>query len=188
MNLVLANLKKISDLNTEEETAIKNAFKPYVYKKGDYFLKEGSVCRRIGFIESGSMYYSMPAENGETICDFAFEQQWCTQYKSLNSGQPSEMSIIALEDTIVHEIENSTLTSMSAQFPKIFALRSKLAEVAFIEMSQRSIELTTLSAEERYNKLMKHRPHILRRAPLSFVASYLGITQRHLSRLRGTSR
>jgi CRP-like cAMP-binding protein len=188
MNKLIESLWAVVSLTREEQSAILNFFQPASYKKGEHFLKSGTVCRKIGFIEKGAVYYNLNSTEGDTICDFGFEGQWCTHYKSLNSGAPSEMNIVALEDCSLLEITGDNVEQMTRQVPKVAEIRTKMAEYAFIEMSQRSIDITSKSAEERYAQLIQNQPHILQRVPLSFVASYLGVTQRHLSRLRGTVR
>ena len=98
------------------------------------------------------------------------------------------MNIIALEDCTVQEIDVDQLEQLIQEVPKVQEIRMKIAEKSFIEMSQRSIDLSTQSADYRYQQLLKNQPQILQRVPLSLVASYLGVTQRHLSRLRATVR
>jgi CRP-like cAMP-binding protein len=186
MSKLIESLRSVVPLTAEEQSQISAFFQKTTYKKGDHFLKTGNVCRKVGFVETGALYYNLTTDGQDNICDFAFEQYWCTHYKSLNSGEPSEMNIVALEDCTLHEIQAGQLEQLARDVPKVQQIRMKMAEKAFIEMSHRSIEITSKSAELRYKQLLETQPHILQRVPLSFVASYLGITQRHLSRLRAT--
>jgi CRP-like cAMP-binding protein len=188
MNTLIESLCAVVPLTRDEQNSILSFFKGLAYKKSDYFLKQGMVCRKIGFVEAGAVYYKLNGPEGETICDFGFENQWCTHYKSLNSGEPSEMNIIALENSQIFEIDVNGFEQMIRQVPKVLEIRTKMAEKGYIEMSQRSIDLATRPAEERYSKLLETQPNIMQRVPLSMVASYLGVTQRHLSRLRSTIR
>jgi len=188
MNTLIESLRAVVPLTRDEQNSILSFFQAANYKKGNHFLKAGSVCRKIGFVEVGVVYYKLDGPDGETICDFGFENQWCTHYKSLNSGDPSEMNIIALEDCRILEIDVHRFEQLISQVPKVLEIRTKMAEKGYIEMSQRSIDLATRPAEERYSKLLETQPNIMQRVPLSMVASYLGVTQRHLSRLRSTIR
>lgn len=186
MTKLIDSLGSVVQLTVEEQSKISALFRIANYRKGDHFLKAGNVCRKIGFVETGALYYNLTTDGHDNICDFAFERNWCTHYKSLNSGTASEMNIIALEDCVLYEIQADQLEQLSRDLPKVQQIRMKMAEKAFIEMSHRSIEITSKSAELRYKQLLETQPHVLQRVPLSFVASYLGITQRHLSRLRAT--
>ena len=188
MSKLIESLLPIVQLSTADQSLISAFFRQSHYKKGDHFLKAGNVCKKIGFVETGALYYYINADEQDSICDFAFEYYWCTHYKSLNSRTPSEMNIIALEDCTVQEIDVDQLEQLIQEVPKVQEIRMKIAEKSFIEMSQRSIDLSTQSADYRYQQLLKNQPQILQRVPLSLVASYLGVTQRHLSRLRATVR
>ncbi len=184
MQALFHNIRKVVSLSSEEGEMVQAGFSKTEYRKGSYFLKESTCCKKVGYIEMGAVIYTQLVDGEEKVCDFLFDDQWCTQIKSLTTGAPSEMSIQAIEDSTVWEISIDKLQDLSVKVPKVNEVRLKLSETAFIEIAQRSLDLANLNAEQRYAKLMAQRPDILQRVPLSYIASYLGVTQRHLSRLR----
>lgn len=82
-------------------------------------------------------------------------------------------------------LEDAQRTAITSQTQREFTI--KLFEKLLIEAKQRNWEMANLTAEKRYQKFAKENPNIIQNVPLGYIASYLGITQRHLSRLRKAS-
>ncbi|MEL6675310.1 MAG: Crp/Fnr family transcriptional regulator [Bacteroidota bacterium] len=170
---------------TEEEVAlVESSFQPLTLKKGAYFLQEGQICRKIGYIEKGAVLYFTTADGEEQVCDFAFETGWITHVKSLSSQQPSEMNIRALEACSLKVLEGEKMLQLAEDFPKVNLIRLKIADRYYVESAERSETLATLDAEQRYVRLLKTHPEIIHRVPQYYVASYLGIKPQSLSRIR----
>lgn len=81
-------------------------------------------------------------------------------------------------------INANQLFKLYDTFPEIERLFRKIFEVAYVETVNRIEGMQFHSAEERYNALLNEAPNVLMRVPLKYVASYLGITQVSLSRIR----
>ena len=104
--------------------------------------------------------------------------------ESLFAGKPSQKGIQVLEDSELWAIDTTKLTSLYEEHRDIERLFARLFERAYVETIQRIENLQFHTAEERYHLLEKEQPEVLKRAPLKFIASYLGITQVSLSRIR----
>ncbi|MGL5892441.1 MAG: Crp/Fnr family transcriptional regulator [Bacteroidia bacterium] len=185
MELLRKNLLGYHSLSDEITAQFLSRFKLEELRKGDYLLRYGQVCKQIGFVEEGSVVYLAHNGRDEKVCDFAFEGQWVTYVKSLMSGNPSELSIQAAEPLLIAVIDTDSINELMQVAPQTIALQHKLMQDGMVEMAQRSVDLVNLTAEERYQKLLKSHPQLFQRFPLGHIASYLGITQRHLNRLRG---
>jgi CRP-like cAMP-binding protein len=154
-------------------------------KKNDYFLKEGQVCHSIAFINQGSLVYCKLLETGkETTTDFAFTGDWVTDNRSRLNSTPSLMNIKALENSELIIISNNNLLQCYNRIPKLEKLGRVLTEQAFVKIAQQSIDLQTLSASERYKKMLHEYPEIFQKVPLYHIANYLGIAPKSLSRIR----
>lgn len=188
MNSLLENFQNSISITPDEGVLIENAFTRVFYSKGTLFLEEGKVCRKVAWIQNGAFIYKLNKDGEEQVCDFAFENAWITQLKSLTTGTPSGMSIQAVEDSYIYETDQEKLQELSSRLPKVHEFMSRVSQSAFIEIAQRMVEFSTHSAEERYAQLLKTNPGLFQRVPLSYIASYLGVTQRHLSRIRGSIR
>lgn len=152
--------------------------------KKRFFLKAGQYCKSVGFIEQGGFIYYEIIDGEERVCDFAFENDWVTHYKSLQGNIPSEISIRALEDTPVYLLDLPKMEALGTTLPKVNTMRSSLAEQYFIKSMQRASDLINLDAKGRYNTLLREVPLIHQRVPQYHIASYLGIKPQSLSRIR----
>ena len=155
------------------------------FSKGDILLRQDEVCSFISFLLSGSViYYQLTDKGDEITTDFAFEGEWVTDNRSRISRTPSHLNIKAFEETQVACIEQDKLEEMFRQVPAIERVGRLLIEQAYMKIVQLSIDLQTLSAEERYLKLIAESPRAFQRLPLYHIANYLGIAPKSLSRIR----
>ncbi len=172
----------ISDADFE---LVQKAFAFKRYKKGQYMLQEGEVCKYIAFILQGSMrQYSVDAKGGEHILHFGIENWWIGDRESLTMLTPSRYNIEALEDTEVLLITSENLQYLSTNLPAIGKMISMMDQRNFIASQKRIHDALSLTAEERFLELLKHHPDFLQRFPQTMLASYLGITAETFSRIR----
>lgn len=177
----LSSKFKFSNSNIE---LITECFSELKILKKDYFLEEGRICRSIAFVEQGSFIFSQNIDGDEKVCDFAFEEDWLAQYKSLLSGQPSEISIQSTEDSLVLQMDMDKMNKLSQQLPVVATIRAALAEEYFTKSTQRASNLINLDAKSRYQELLLESPTIHEKVPQYHIASYLGIKPQSLSRIR----
>jgi len=164
-------------------------FLPYIrfksFSKGEVLLRQDEVCRFISFVISGTVIYYQLTDKGEELTtDFAFEGDWVTDNRSRVSETPAHLNIKAGEDTEVAFIQQKDLELLFQKVPRMERLGRLLVEEAYVKLVQRSVDLQTLSAEERYQKLAVEYPQAFLRLPLYHIANYLGIAPKSLSRIR----
>lgn len=156
-------------------------------KKGDFFIQEGMVCKEVAFIVSGlfrSFYYSSSDED-VTYC-FTFENSFLTAYSSLISQVPTEENIQALTDVEMLCVSKAQIDELEQTNLNWLRLMKHIAEQEYIKMEKRVFLLQRENAEKRYQDLLENSPKYLQHIPLNYLSSYLGITQRHLSRIRSS--
>jgi len=170
----------------EEEWILFSGFiETKLLKKNDHFLKEGEICDSIAFVDKGVLiYYKTLESTDEVTTDFAFEGEWVTNNHSRLNNTASHLSIKAIEDTLLFVIKHNDLLNFYKNIPKLERLGRLLMEQAFVKLVQLNIDLQTLSAKDRYLKLLRRHPEIFQRVPLYHVANYLGIAPKSLSRIR----
>jgi CRP/FNR family transcriptional regulator, anaerobic regulatory protein len=184
-NTLSDSLKKFKNLTLEEIKIILDNFSTILLDKQDYFLKEGQICKSVGFIESGLvMYYKLTNEGQELVCDFGSENDWVTQYESLTKKTASTLYIKAIEPTTLNIISFEKINALYKKVPFFENITRQLVEKVFFEILKRAEDFQSLKAEERYEKLLKENPQILNRLPQYYIASYLGIAPQSLSRIR----
>ena len=155
------------------------------FSKGEVLLRQDEVCRFISFVISGTVIYYQLTDKGEELTtDFAFEGDWVTDNRSRVSETPAHLNIKAWEDTEMAFILQKDLELLFQKVPRMERLGRLLVEEAYVKLVQRSVDLQTLSAEERYQKLAVEYPQAFLRLPLYHIANYLGIAPKSLSRIR----
>ena len=173
---------KISDADFE---IVKKAFTFKRYKKGQYLLQEGEVCKYSAFILKGSMrQFSVDAKGIEHVIHFGIENWWVGDRESLTMLTPSKYNIDAIEDSDVLLITSEDLQQLSATLPVIGKMVNTMNQRNFIASQKRIHDALSLTAEERFLELLKNHPDFLQRFPQTMLASYLGITAETYSRIR----
>ena len=177
--------KKYNVLPVKAEEAITAISSIITVKKSKDLQPIGHTCKTIYFINKGiaRIYYF---KDGIDITEnFFFENNIIARVESLFTGKPSRKAIQILEDAEIVGINANQLFKLYDSFPDIERLFRKIFEAAYVETVHRIEGIQFHTAEERYKALLQEAPDILKRVPLKYVASYLGITQVSLSRIRG---
>ncbi len=154
-------------------------------KKGEFFIKEGKISKEVGFVVSGlfrSFYYSSSQEE-VTYC-FTFSNSFASAYSSFLSQEKTAENIQALTDIELLTISKDEILNLEQSSTNWLKLFKLIAEQEYIKMEKRIFLLQKETAEQRYRDLLNNQPEFLQLIPLNFLSSYLGITQRHLSRIR----
>jgi CRP-like cAMP-binding protein len=164
--------------------AVENSFEEIVLSKNEYLITEGKTCRHLYFLQQGALrgYYTL--EGKEITHWFAFENDFVTSFHSFITQQPSVENIQLLEGSILWRISKEILDGLLSEYHEIEKLVRVVYENYYIRLEERFINSHFKTASERYQDLLTQSPHIIERAPLGYIASYLGISQETLSRTR----
>lgn len=167
-----------------ESRRIASFFVARTYRKGDMVLQEGMPCQRLGLVQNGLFVHFLLSRGEERITYVAGQQAFLASLWSFLKDVPSHENIRCVADGRVWFIQKPDLRRLQAELPGFdaFYTRALENEVCCIEESR--YDLIALTAEERYEKLLKTSPHLLQQIPLQYLAALLGITPRHLSRIR----
>jgi len=183
--LIKTAINSIVPLQDTEWKDLQDFIEQRTLKKYSFFLKEGEICNSIAFVNKGLLIYYRSLENGnETTTDFAFTGDWVTDNRSRLNHSPSFLNIKAIEETELLIIPERNLSKCYDLIPKLEKLGRVLIEQAFVKIARQSIDLQTLSAGERYYKMLHEYPEIFQKVPLHHIANYLGIAPKSLSRIR----
>ena len=159
--------------------------KTIILNKEDYFLKEGDIPRRIGFVRSGILrLYYIDHTGKEVTKHFCPEHTAAISYSGFIQQQPSRFFIQALEKTKLITIDKDTYDYLLNRNICWQIIARKLAEMVFILKEQREAELLLNDASKRYLQFLEDYPNLINRIKHSHIASYLGITPESLSRIR----
>ena len=182
-------LKYISSYSTTPLTSadvelIKNTFVPKKFRKKQYFLQAGEVCKYSGFVVKGAMrQYSVDDKGAEHIVRLSIENWWVSDRESYIMLTPSIYNIDAWEDTDLLVITRADMNMLNS-IPPISEMTRKMDEGHSIALQKRLNASISFSAEKRYEEFARSYPELVLRFPQHIIASYLGITKETLSRIR----
>jgi len=154
-------------------------------KKNDFFIKEGEVCNNLSFLKSGifrSFYYSNSGDQ-ITYC-FTFSNSLLMAYSSFISGKESKENLQAICASEIISIPKKELESLAKSNSKWLEFLRIIAEQEYVDLENWIFNHQKDKAQQRYLDLITKQPKYIQQIPLQYIASYLGITQRHLSRIR----
>lgn len=181
----LAYLEQTHALPPKAAEALRNTLHYRSYKKNDVVQEMGSVCNTLYLVVTGSarIYYY---KDGTDITEhFAFPGALIVRAESLFTGSPTAKGIQTLEKSQLAAIDAKALFALYDAFPEIERLFRLLFERELVHAVKRLESLQFQSARQRYLELMANTDYIAK-IPLKYIASYLGITQVSLSRIRAT--
>jgi CRP-like cAMP-binding protein len=181
-------LQKIHPLSPESVEAIHALCVLSTIQKHQNLQEIGMRCKTIYFVKEGLARIYYLKDGNEVTEYFAFENDLIIRAESLFTGKPSPKAIQALEDTVFIGISAEHLFARFDSYPEIERLFRKIIEQAYVNTVNRIESIQFHSAEERYAQLLESKPILIQRIPLKYIASYLGITQVSLSRIRASTR
>lgn len=176
------NSGKINALKAKEIAVL---FEERDLARGDLFLKEGQVSNEYLVLRKGFMRsYSMDVDGNEVTTAFHNSLQPVFEVASFFNRTPSREFIQALTDTQGWVITFEQLNRLFHSIPEFREFGRSILVKGFASLKLRMLSLITETAEERYLSLLKSNPEIFQYAPLKQIASYLGVTDTSLSRIR----
>jgi len=186
MQQIKLYLEKIAPISSSDWDFFISKLQRRIITKKSVFVKANQIENYISFIESGIVRLFIPKENPEKeiTFGFCFKDQFVSAYDSFLTQSPSNYQLQALTDTTLLSISYKDLQSVykSTQIGNLVGRLT--AEDLFLIKSKREQNLLNLNAEERYLKLFKERPKLLKSVPLKYISSYIGVTAQALSRIR----
>lgn len=184
MKELLLYLNAIHPLSEELTEHLQSILKTKELPKKSYLLKKGSVCSSISFIEKGLLRCFYEKDDKEVCCWFMKEGDVIVSVESFFKQVVSYENIQALEDCILYYIEFGELQYIYQHFPEFNFTGRVLAENYYALSEQRLYSIRMQRGKERYDYLIDNFPELIRRVPSKYLASYLGISEFTLSRIR----
>ena len=173
------------NLTEEEQLAIESKFRLKKFRKKQYSQQEGEICRQMTFVLTGAArMYSVDEKGHEHILRFGVEGWWLGDYESYMLETPTRFNVEMLEDSELLVVPKPDMQMLIASIPAVAETIKAIDKQSAIATQQRIHAAISLTAEERFESLVKTYPGFLQRFPQSMLASYLGITPETLSRIR----
>lgn len=182
--IIASIIAEFGTLSHETINDIKKVAKIRDVHKDDILVREGEYSYELYFIAKGGAraYY---LKNGRNITDwFAFENDFISSIVSFFLSVPSQHYIEVLEDSTLMVLQLKDIEELCDKYHDFERLARMSITKTMLQLQQRIVNLQFKTSKERYDGLLEKFPQIELRAPLGHIASYLGITQETLSRIR----
>lgn len=154
------------------------------HKKGDFFLKEGQVCHKICFVKTGILRHFYFTDQHEVTRWITMENEFTSSLQSFILETPSVENLQAITDCELVIFDRKAFKHLLDHNTGFKNLWIKALEYNYLTIENRVFSLIKKSAEERFEWMIKYQPRFILQIPVMYTASMLGITTRHLSRLR----
>ena len=155
------------------------------HPKGEILLKAGVIFKKLYFIKKGAIRFYYINDNGDDITHwFIFDNDFVTELDSFYRGSPSQYYMETLEDTELLVLTQEQNQSLFVKHPNLLVLWNEIMADYLVQFGEKVKDLQFRDAKTRYDNLILKYPDILQRVALGHIASYLGMTQQSLSRIR----
>jgi CRP-like cAMP-binding protein len=184
-NKIASYIDKFVKLTEEEKVFFSSCFKEAKIKKRQFIIQPNFVAKHRNYVLQGAFRaYVICNEGKDHTTNFAIDDWWITDYNSYIFQQPATMFVVALEDSIILQLDFEKEQELKEQNHKFETFFRILAERGLAFQQRRIISNLTQTAEERYENFVSKYPQIIQRVPQYALASYLGMTTEFLSRIR----
>lgn len=181
---IFAHFEKFIRLSGNLKSELEKRLKHIVFKKGETVLNANQICTESYFINKGILRTYFLKDGKEISEYFCGIDEWVNSPKSFMQRKRDIYYIDAIENTEAYVINVNDLVYLFDNFPEMERYARLSMGSVFGHLMERITSMRFTSAKERYNHFQKTYSDIYHRIPLGMVASYLGITQETLSRIR----
>jgi CRP-like cAMP-binding protein len=174
----------ISNDFEKERTEILDSFEFLKLKKNSYLVKENQICPYFCFVQSGILQHAIEVFDEEKTTYLALRNSFTSSLNSFLNQNPSRKNIKAIVDSELWIVDLKTFKHLIKNNVEFRRFYYDLIEKQICLIDDYRIDLLTLTPDERYKKLWLTEPKLLQEVPLHYLASFLGISTRHMSRIQ----
>jgi CRP-like cAMP-binding protein len=179
-----AFIRSLIQPNDEEWKAFTDILFEKKLKKKTLLLEDGQTCTMIGFVNSGVIREYVFDKGKESTVDFVTEGHFVVDFQSFLTGKPSRQYLEALTDVDLLMFKKDNMNALYDKY-KIWERFGRLIiELVFCSVEQKRKKIIATTHEEQYHNFASAYPDVVQQVPQYYIASYLGLTPEHLSRIR----
>lgn len=179
------HLEQFHPISDEDWALFEKKFKFKSFQAGEYLLHKDEICSFLGFVVSGA-FKAVWVNNSQKQRSLYFflPRNAISAYSSFLTQTPSTAQIQCISAGSIVYFSYEDTTELMYQLPSYRIIHRLCTEQIAIQLINRLKELTALSTEERYKKLLAEQPDILQILPLNYIAEYINCEPQSLSRIR----
>ena len=185
MEDLINKIKSSTTLSSKAEQYVISIAKEKSVSKGDVLIGQGQAVKNTYFVKEGCIRSYCIDKNGkEHTLQFAIKNWWISDFIAIYTNELSTLTIECITDSNIIEFNAEKLNGIYSIFPEFEAFQRKNLERHVVSLHKRILNQLQLTAAERYELFLHQYPDIEQYTPNYHIASYLGITQQSLSRIR----
>ena len=185
MEELINKIKSSIALSSKAEAYLFSISKEKSVSKGDVLIRQGQIVKKIFFVTGGCLRSYCIDKNGkEHTLQFAIKNWWISDYIAIHSDESASLSVECLTESNIIEFNAKELDGIHTLFPEFEPFQRKNLERHVVSLHKRILNQLQLTASERYDLFLDQYPDIEQYTRNYHIASYLGITQESLSRIR----
>jgi CRP-like cAMP-binding protein len=182
---LINNINKSIHLSTEAEAYLYSISKERKLQKGSVLIQQGQSVKKVFFVISGCLRsYCVDKNDKEHTLQFAIKNWWISDYIAIDSNEAATLTVECLTDSIIIEFDEKKINKIHAMYREFETFHRRNLERHVVSLQKRILNQLQLTAAERYDLFLAQYPDIEQHTRNYHIASYLGITQESLSRIR----
>ena len=185
MRELITKIKSIIRLSKKAEEYLFSISTEKSLPKGEILVRQGLAVKKTYFVTDGCIRSYFIDKNGkEHTLQFAIKDWWISDFIAIYNKEIATLTVECITDSTIIEFSSRELDGIYSLFPEFEAFQRKNLERHVVSLHKRILNQLQLTAQERYDLFLKQYPDIEQYTPNYHIASYLGITQQSLSRIR----
>lgn len=178
-------INSFQELDSETKKAIEKYFVLEKVKKDEFIVEEGKICRKVYFIESGSIRRFCREEGREVTKWIYTDNQFVTSLSSFFEQKPSFESFQACDETTLYSLSYSDELIL-LEYPLFLKFHIKQLRLYLSKINEFHHVFRQMNAQEKYSYLLESFPQIILKSKMKHIASLIGVSQETLSRIRAS--
>jgi CRP-like cAMP-binding protein len=182
---LIKKIKSNQNLSLEAEEYLYSISRKKTFSKGAVLIRQAQHVDKIYFVTEGCLRSYCVDKNGkEHTLQFAIKNWWMSDYIAIHNHEPATLTVECLQESNVIEFDAKKLNNIYTLFPEYETFQRHSLERHVVSLHKRILNQLQLTASERYDLFLEQYPKIDKYTRNYHIASYLGITQESLSRIR----
>jgi CRP-like cAMP-binding protein len=182
---LIAKIKSSIYLSQEAEDYLFSISKEKICPKGEILIRQGQAVKNTFFVIGGCLRSYCIDKNGkEHTLQFAIKNWWISDFIAIYNNELATLTVECITESSIIQFNTKELDKIHTLFPEFEAYQRKNLERHVVSLHKRILNQLQLTAPERYSLFLEQYPDIEQYTPNYHIASYLGITQQSLSRIR----
>lgn len=183
--VLIHHIRKKVEIDEDQIELLKSFFIHKKLGRKEYLLKEGDICGNLAFVNKGILKsYILDDKGNERINLFAFEGWWISDFNSFLNEEKAFLNIDAVEDSELLLLSRKNYEELTLKIPVMDRYFRILYQNSLVTKDYRLVISHNFTAEEKYLQLVESHPDITQKLSHALIASYLGLSQETVSRIR----